>query len=89
MESVANKLHRAAPREFVEIGYRFTCHSTDFCAQIAIQMLNMLSGLYGLYQIGGVTTHSCSVILVPGPGFTPKAFALDGSWNPPLIKKRQ
>ncbi len=47
MESVAKKLHRAAPKAFVEIGYRFTRHSTDFRAQIAIHMLNMLLGLYG------------------------------------------
>lgn len=52
MESVADRLHAAAPKAFVEIGYRFTRHSTDFRAQVAIQMLNLLLGLYG--QEGGI-----------------------------------
>lgn len=52
MEGVADKLHKAAPRAFVEIGYRFTRHTTDFRAQLCVHMLNMLLGLYGVE--GGV-----------------------------------
>lgn len=52
MEAVADKLHRAAPKAFVEIGYRFTRHTTDLRAQKCVHMLNMLLGLQG--QQGGV-----------------------------------
>jgi len=52
MEAVADKLHGAAPKAFVEIGYRCTRHSTDFRAQICVHMLNVLLGLYG--HEGGV-----------------------------------
>ncbi len=52
MESVADKLHGAAPKAFVEIGYRFTRHTTDLRAQICVHMLNVLLGLYG--HEGGV-----------------------------------
>ena len=52
MEGVADKLHKAAPKAFVEIGYRWTRHTTDLRAQICVQMLNVLFGLYG--QEGGV-----------------------------------
>jgi thiosulfate reductase/polysulfide reductase chain A len=47
MESVADKLHAAAPKAFVEIGYRFTRHTTDFRAQLCVHTLNILLGLYG------------------------------------------
>jgi len=47
MEGVADKLHQAAPKAFVEIGYRFSRHTTDFRAQLCVHMLNMLLGLYG------------------------------------------
>jgi anaerobic selenocysteine-containing dehydrogenase len=52
IEGVADKLHGAAPKAFVEIGYRWTRHTTDLRAQICVQMLNVLFGLYG--QEGGV-----------------------------------
>lgn len=52
MEGVADKLHKAAPKAFVEIGYRFTRHTTDLRAQNCVHMLNILFGLYG--QEGGV-----------------------------------
>jgi anaerobic selenocysteine-containing dehydrogenase len=52
MEGVADKLHAAAPRAFVEIGYRFTRHTTDFRAQVCVHTLNVLLGLYG--REGGV-----------------------------------
>lgn len=73
MEAVADKLHKAAPKAFVEIGYRFTRHSADYRAQIAIQMLNMLLGLYG--QEGGVLRNRNPQlgdlpISVPKPGGT-------------------
>nr|WP_320192258.1 molybdopterin-dependent oxidoreductase [uncultured Desulfobacter sp.] len=48
MEAVADKLGKAAPRAFVEIGYRFTRHTTDFRAQLCVHMLNLLLGLYGV-----------------------------------------
>lgn len=48
MEAVADKLSKAAPKAFVEIGYRFTRHTTDFRAQLCVHMLNLLLGLYGL-----------------------------------------
>jgi anaerobic selenocysteine-containing dehydrogenase len=47
MEGVADKLHGAAPKAFVEIGYRWTRHTTDLRAQICVHMLNILLGLYG------------------------------------------
>jgi anaerobic selenocysteine-containing dehydrogenase len=47
MEGVADKLHAAAPKAFVEIGYRWTRHTTDLRAQICVHMLNILLGLYG------------------------------------------
>lgn len=52
MEGVADKLHKAAPKAFVEIGYRFTRHTTDLRAQICVHTLNILLGLLG--QEGGV-----------------------------------
>ena len=52
MEGVADKLHAAAPKAFVEIGYRFTRHTTDLRAQLCVHTLNMLLGLYG--HEGGV-----------------------------------
>ena len=52
MEAVADKLHAAAPKAFVEIGYRWTRHTTDFRAQVCVHMLNILLGLYG--RKGGV-----------------------------------
>ena len=52
MEGVADKLHAAAPKAFVEIGYRWTRHTTDLRAQICVHMLNILLGLYG--HEGGV-----------------------------------
>jgi anaerobic selenocysteine-containing dehydrogenase len=52
MESVADKLHAAAPKAFVEIGYRWTRHTTDLRGQICVHMLNILLGLYG--HEGGV-----------------------------------
>lgn len=52
MEGVADKLHKAAPKAFVEIGYRFTRHTTDLRAQICVHMLNILLGLLG--SKGGV-----------------------------------
>jgi anaerobic selenocysteine-containing dehydrogenase len=52
MEGVADKLHGAAPKAFVEIGYRWTRHTTDLRAQICVHMLNILLGLYG--HEGGV-----------------------------------
>ncbi len=52
MQGVADKLHAAAPRAFVEIGYRFTRHTTDLRAQLCVHTLNMLLGLYG--HEGGV-----------------------------------
>ncbi|MGV8075349.1 MAG: molybdopterin-dependent oxidoreductase [Syntrophobacteraceae bacterium] len=52
MEGVADKLHAAAPKAFVEIGYRWTRHTTDLRAQICVHTLNMLLGLYG--REGGV-----------------------------------
>jgi len=52
MEGVADKLHGAAPKAFVEIGYRWTRHTTDLRAQICVHMLNILLGLHG--QEGGV-----------------------------------
>jgi anaerobic selenocysteine-containing dehydrogenase len=73
MENVAKKLHKAAPKAFVEIGYRFTRHSADFRAQLAIHMLNMLLGLYG--HEGGVLRNrnpglGGMPISVPAPGGT-------------------
>ena len=47
MESVADRLHQAAPKAFVEIGYRWTRHTTDFRGQLCVHMLNLLLGLYG------------------------------------------
>jgi anaerobic selenocysteine-containing dehydrogenase len=47
MEGVADKLNAAAPKAFVEIGYRWTRHTTDLRAQICVHMLNILLGLYG------------------------------------------
>jgi thiosulfate reductase / polysulfide reductase chain A len=52
MEDVADKLYAAAPKAFVEIGYRWTRHTTDLRAQICVHMLNILLGLYG--HEGGV-----------------------------------
>jgi len=52
MEGVADKLHKAAPKAFVEIGYRFTRHTTDLRAQICVHMLNILLGILG--HEGGV-----------------------------------
>lgn len=52
MEGVADKLNKAAPKAFVEIGYRFTRHTTDLRAQICVHTLNILLGLLG--QKGGV-----------------------------------
>jgi len=52
MEGVADKLDGAAPKAFVEIGYRWTRHTTDLRAQICVHMLNILLGLYG--HEGGV-----------------------------------
>jgi anaerobic selenocysteine-containing dehydrogenase len=52
MEGVADKLHGTAPKAFVEIGYRFTRHTTDLRAQICVHMLNILFGIYG--KEGGV-----------------------------------
>jgi anaerobic selenocysteine-containing dehydrogenase len=52
MEEVADKLHGAAPKALVEIGYRWTRHTTDLHGQICVHMLNILLGLYG--HEGGV-----------------------------------
>jgi len=40
MEGVADKLHAAAPKAFVEIGYRFTRHTTDLRAQLCVHTLH-------------------------------------------------
>ncbi len=75
MESVADRLKAAAPRAFVEVGYRFTRHTTDFRAQVCVHMLNILLGLYG--REGGVLLNR-SVHFGGLPVEFPKADASKG-----------
>ena len=48
MEEVADKLHAAAPKAFVEIAYRFTRHTTDLRAQLWYTCSTCRSGSTGM-----------------------------------------
>lgn len=55
VQSVADRLADAMPHCFVELGYRFSRHSSDMRAQLAAIQLNLLLGTFN--QKGGILAN--------------------------------